>query len=244
MKKNYLASYKEQFGERWAKTLISGTSGFFIGTFEVILLPLDALKVKRQTGVQFMTSKPTVAAATSTTNTTKSFSTISSTSTTKPIQSIIPQNSFTTNARAAMAHQSPLLLIAGLYRGASWTAVRNSIGLFALFGSSTFVKEDLFGLGKPNAPPATVTQLFIASLVGAFSSIAVAAPFDVIKVRMQATSIDSRRVSGIELFKTLIKNEGVWALTKGVVPKMIASGPKVAFSFTVAQWLAEYFSRL
>ncbi|KAJ3031984.1 UNVERIFIED_CONTAM: hypothetical protein HDU68_009085 [Siphonaria sp. JEL0065] len=239
MKKNYLSRFQEQFGDRWAKTLISGTSGFFIGTFEVILLPLDALKVKRQTGVQFMSKPPSVAGA-STTPLTKPYST--STKPIAPLQSVIQQNSFTTNARA-MARQSPFLL-AGLYRGASWTAVRNSIGLFALFGTSTFVKEDLFKLGAPGCPPATVTQLFIASLVGAFSSIAVAAPFDVIKVRMQATSIDAGRVSGIELLKNLIKNEGLWALTKGVVPKMIASGPKVAFSFTVAQWLSEYFSRL
>ncbi|KAJ3083149.1 hypothetical protein HDU79_009202 [Rhizoclosmatium sp. JEL0117] len=241
IKEKYLPFYKEQFGDRWAKTMISGTSGIFIGTFEVILLPLDALKVKRQTGVQFMSSKP-IAPATPTPGpvNNKAYST-----STKPLSGLhtaIQQNSITTNARA-MARQSPFLL-AGLYRGATWTAARNSIGLFALFGASTFVKEDIFKLGAPGAAPATVSQLFVASLAGAFSSIAVAAPFDVIKVRMQATSIDAGRISGIELLKVLVKNEGLWALTKGVVPKMIASGPKVAFSFTVAQWLTEYFGRM
>ncbi|KAJ3065689.1 hypothetical protein HDU98_010942 [Podochytrium sp. JEL0797] len=246
LKKNHLATFQELYGDRMAKTMISGTSGFMIGTLEVVLLPLDALKVKRQTGVQFMSSKPSPAAPTTTPATTtplhKAYSTAASKPITKAMQPILQHNNI--HAQAIRYRQSPLGILTGLYRGATWTATRNSIGLFALFGVSTFVKEDIMKLDSPNAPHATVTQLFLASLAGAFASIAVAAPFDVIKVRMQATSIDAVRVSGWELLQNLVKNEGVWALSKGVVPKMIASGPKVAFSFTVAQWLAEYFSRL
>ncbi|KAJ3400629.1 hypothetical protein CcCBS67573_g07601 [Chytriomyces confervae] len=229
LKTNYLPSFKENFGERMAKTMISGVSGIIIGTFEVILLPLDALKVKRQTGVQFM-SNPAY----------RNPSFVSSTA--KSPLPILQQNA--TLSTSASVRPSPPLLLFNLYRGATWTAARNSIGLFALFGTSTFVKEDFYGLGGPQSPPATVFQLFTASLCGAVMSIAVAAPFDVIKVRMQATSIDSvGRISGIEIFKSLMKTEGLWALTKGCAPKMVASGPKVAFSFTVAQWLTEYFSR-
>ncbi|KAJ3203171.1 hypothetical protein HDU82_006782 [Entophlyctis luteolus] len=210
IKENYLPTYKQAFGDRWAMTWISGTSGIIIGTFEVILLPLDALKVKRQTGTQLISNLST------------------------PSSAAVPNT-------PSPSHTSPFRLFLNLYRGGSWTAARNSVGLFALFGTSTFVKENV--LGASSAAPVTVSQLFVASLAGAFASIAVAAPFDVIKVRMQATSIDARRVSGLELLRVLLKTEGVWALTKGVVPKMIASGPKVAFSFTIAQWLAEYFAR-
>ncbi|KAJ3127605.1 hypothetical protein HK100_009666 [Physocladia obscura] len=249
LKENYLQLFQQSFGDRWAKTMISGTSGILIGTFEVILLPLDALKVKRQTGVQFLSNpivkpsgqppSPSLSQSlSSTASSTKSFTTAA---TFQNPQSLFQKNTLS-SAAAATRKLDPLLFF-NLYRGGTWTAWRNSVGLFALFGTSTYVKEDVFDLGAPNSPPASVAQLFVASLAGAFASIAVAAPFDVIKVRMQATSIDSNRVRGLELLKVLVRNEGLWALTKGVGPKMIASGPKVAFSFTVAQWLAEFFAK-
>ena len=83
-----------------------------------------------------------------------------------------------------------------------------------------------------------------ASVAGATAPTVVAAPFDVNKVRMQATALDSMSVSGIYVLRTLVKNEGIWALSKSVGPKLIASTPTVAFSYTVAQSLTDWFHRI
>ncbi|KAJ3405045.1 hypothetical protein HDU80_001999, partial [Chytriomyces hyalinus] len=62
--------------------------------------------------------------------------------------------------------------------------------------------------------------------------------------RMQATSLNAASVSGFSIVRELLVNEGYRALMKGVGPKLLASAPKVTFSFTVAQWLAEMLNRL
>ena len=37
----------------------------------------------------------------------------------------------------------------------------------------------------------------------------------------------------------LVKEEGMSAFFKGLTPKIIVVGPKLIFSFTIAQWLCE-----
>ena len=120
----------------------------------------------------------------------------------------------------------------GLYRGAFLTAMRNAPGSFALFGGNTAAKT-FMGVGE-DGMRATWTQDAIASCVGATASITVAAPLDVIKTRIQNRPFDSPE-SGATIFKRLIQNEGVGGLFKGLTPKLLVVGPKLIFSFTVAQ---------
>jgi len=129
----------------------------------------------------------------------------------------------------------------GLYRGAGWTAVRNAPGSFALFGGSAFVKDAVFGLGDYNE--ATFFQTSVASLVGAAASITVAAPMDVIKTRIQARSHADPK-SGFRIVADLFATEGVGALFKGLAPKLLTVGPKLVFSFTVAQYLIALSDKL
>mmetsp|Transcript_6138 Transcript_6138/g.10973 ORF Transcript_6138/g.10973 Transcript_6138/m.10973 type:complete len:212 (+) Transcript_6138:146-781(+) len=49
MTKRYGADFDDRFGHKTGRTLLSATSGSLIGIGEVVLLPLDALKVKAQT---------------------------------------------------------------------------------------------------------------------------------------------------------------------------------------------------
>ncbi|KAJ3330967.1 hypothetical protein HDU76_004407 [Blyttiomyces sp. JEL0837] len=179
--------------------------------------------------------------------------TSSTTSSTTVTVARLPVTTTTTMATAIELIRNPLLL-ANLYRGASWTASRNAVGCSALFGTSAFIKDRVFhwedihhtkhsgGKNTNTKSQHTVTQMFLASLAGAVASITVAAPFDVIKVRVQAAPLD-RPVSGFHVLNQLLKVEGVWALTKGIVPKLLASGPKVTFAFTVAQALSEWMER-
>ncbi|OAL26077.1 hypothetical protein AYO22_04491 [Fonsecaea multimorphosa] len=116
----------------------------------------------------------------------------------------------------------------GLYRGAGWTAARNAPGSFALFGGSSFTKEYLFKLEDYNA--ATWVQNFVASIAGAAASLLVSSPLDVIKVRVQARD-HLNPESGMRIMTNMVKNEGVGSFFKGIVPKMLMTGPKLVFSF-------------
>ena len=83
----------------------------------------------------------------------------------------------------------------------------------------------------------------MASIAGATASIAVASPLDVIKTRIQNKPFDSKE-GGISIVKNLIKNEGFGAFFKGLTPKIIVVGPKLVFSFTIAQQLMSYFEKI
>ena len=70
----------------------------------------------------------------------------------------------------------------------------------------------------------------------------VAAPLDVIKTRIQAQAFSSSE-SGVSIVKNLLKEEGVGALFKGLGPKLLVVGPKLVFSFTIAQHMIAYFEK-
>eukprot|EP00579_Thalassiosira_antarctica_P002581 CAMPEP_0201872310 /NCGR_PEP_ID=MMETSP0902-20130614/5047_1 /ASSEMBLY_ACC=CAM_ASM_000551 /TAXON_ID=420261 /ORGANISM="Thalassiosira antarctica, Strain CCMP982" /LENGTH=319 /DNA_ID=CAMNT_0048398549 /DNA_START=92 /DNA_END=1051 /DNA_ORIENTATION=+ len=194
MTKRYGAEFDETFGHKTGRTLLSATSGSLIGIGEVVLLPLDALKVKAQTSPEQLHGRGVV--------------------------DIFRKEGF------------------GLYRGAGLTVMRNAPGSFALFGGNTAAKI-FMGVGE-DGNRATWAQDAIASCVGATASITVAAPLDVIKTRVQNRPFDSPE-SGMTIFKRLIKNEGIGGLFKGLTPKLLVVGPKLVFSFTIAQHLIGYF---
>uniref|UniRef100_A0A7S2IGR9 Mitochondrial carrier protein n=1 Tax=Helicotheca tamesis TaxID=374047 RepID=A0A7S2IGR9_9STRA len=127
----------------------------------------------------------------------------------------------------------------GLYRGAGWTAARNAPGSFALFGGNTAAKA-FMGIGD-DRDRATWTQDALASCAGAIASITVAQPLDVIKTRIQSRPFNSPE-SGMSIISNLVKNEGFGAFFKGLTPKLMVVGPKLVFSFTIAQHTIAYFT--
>ena len=143
----------------------------------------------------------------------------------------ISVHSLTTN-------QNPLHPSLILCRGALWTAARNAPGSFALFGGSAFVKEYVFKLEDYNK--ATFFQNFCASIGGSVASITVAAPLDVVKTRIQNRHFDDPE-GGVSIIRKMVRNEGFGAFFKGLLPKILVVGPKLVFSFTVAQQLIPWF---
>jgi len=129
----------------------------------------------------------------------------------------------------------------GLYRGAGWTAARNAPGSFALFGGSAFAKEYIYGLADYNS--ATWGQNFVASIFGASSSLIVSAPLDVIKTRIQNRNFDNPE-SGFRIVSNMVRNEGATAFFKGLTPKLLMTGPKLVFSFWLAQVLIPAFGKV
>ncbi|KAI0225342.1 high copy suppressor of abf2 [Massospora cicadina] len=126
----------------------------------------------------------------------------------------------------------------GLYRGAMWTAARNAPGSFALFGGAAVVKE--YGFGLKDYSQATFLQNFCASISGAAASITVAAPLDVVKTRIQNRPFDAPE-SGLSIVRSMVRKEGLRSFFKGLTPKLLVVGPKLIFSFTVAQQLIPVF---
>ncbi|PWN27481.1 putative GGC1-protein of the mitochondrial carrier family [Jaminaea rosea] len=188
--------FTSTFGERNGKSMMQATAGSLVGIGEIVLLPLDVLKIKRQTNPEAFRSRGFL--------------------------KIVADEGM------------------GLYRGAGWTAARNAPGSFALFGGSAFTKEYLFGLQDYNK--ATWGQNFVASIGGAVASITVAAPLDVVKTRIQNANFETK-TGGATIMKEMIKNEGMTAFFKGLTPKLLVVGPKLVFSYTLAQSLIPLFGK-
>jgi len=192
---NYKSHFTDAFGERKGKMMMQATAGSLTGIGEVVLLPLDALKIKRQVNPEAFRGRGAVR--------------------------IFLEEGTT------------------LYRGWGWTMARNAPGSFALFGASAATKDFL---GVTDYHKATWTQNFIASVAGAIASITVAAPLDTIKTRIQNANFETR-VHGLVVFRDLVRNEGPTALFKGLTPKILVVGPKLVFSYTLAQSLIPLFAK-
>jgi hypothetical protein len=90
-------------------------------------------------------------------------------------------------------------------------------------------------MGLKEDRDATFLQDSMASVCGATASITVAAPLDVIKTRIQSGR--SGEKGGVRLIGELIREEGPGGFFRGLWPKLLVVGPKLIFSFTVAQQL-------
>ncbi|EPQ61100.1 mitochondrial carrier protein [Gloeophyllum trabeum ATCC 11539] len=194
--RHYKTEFTNTFGERKGKMMMQATAGSLTGIGEVVLLPLDALKIKRQVNPEAFRGRGVIR--------------------------IFLEEGTT------------------LYRGWGWTMARNAPGSFSLFGASAVTKE--YVLGVKDYSKATWTQNFIASIAGAVASITVAAPLDVVKTRIQNANFENK-VSGVVVIKELLKNEGPLALFKGLTPKILVVGPKLVFSYTIAQSLIPWFGK-
>lgn len=65
---------------------------------------------------------------------------------------------------------------------------------------------------------------------------------DVIKTRIQRRDFNDK-TSGTRILADLVKKEGFGAFFKGLTPKLIVIGPKLVFSFTIAQQLMSFFEK-
>jgi hypothetical protein len=187
---HYGSDFEKAFGKKTGKAILHSTAGSLIGIGEIVLLPLDVLKIKRQTNPEAFRGRG--------------------------VFKIVADEGF------------------GLYRGWGWTAARNAPGSFALFGGSAFAKEFLFGLQDYNK--ASWFQNFVASIAGASASLLVSAPLDVIKTRIQNRNFENPE-SGFRILSNMARHEGFSSFFKGLVPKLLMTGPKLVFSFWLAQTL-------
>ncbi|KAF2722119.1 mitochondrial carrier [Polychaeton citri CBS 116435] len=189
--------FDRTFGKGNGKAIMHATAGSLIGIGEIVLLPLDVLKIKRQTNPEAFRGRG--------------------------VLRIVADEGF------------------GLYRGWGWTAARNAPGSFALFGGSAAAKQYLYKLEDYNS--ATWLQNFGASIAGSSASLLVSAPLDVIKTRIQNRNFEVKE-SGFKIVSNMMRYEGPSAFFKGLVPKLLMTGPKLTFSFWLAQTLIPAFNKM
>ncbi|GHJ88028.1 hypothetical protein NliqN6_4430 [Naganishia liquefaciens] len=187
----------QYLGEKKGKMMIHAAAGSLTGIGEVVLLPLDVLKIKMQTNPEAIKGR----------------------------------------GLAKLLREEG---VASLYRGWGWTMGRNAPGSFALFGGSAVAKEYIFKLSDYSQ--ATWSQNFVASIAGAVASITVAAPLDVVKTRIQNANFNSQ-VGGMTIIRDMVRTEGMGAFFKGLTPKILVVGPKLVFSYTLAQSLIPFFGK-
>ncbi|CCX06475.1 mitochondrial carrier domain-containing protein [Pyronema domesticum] len=195
LSQHHASKFENAFGKSSGKAIMHASAGSLIGIGEIVLLPLDVLKIKRQTNPEAFRGR----------------------------------GLFKIIADEGM----------GLYRGWQWTAARNAPGSFALFGGSAFAKE---ALGIKDYNKATWGENFIASVAGATASLVVSAPLDVIKTRIQNRNFENPE-GGFKIVSNMMKNEGLTSFFKGLTPKLLMTGPKLVFSFWLAQTLIPAFDK-
>lgn len=185
---------------KFAKTTSDAVAGGVMGFFEVVMLPLNTIKIRAQTNREALP---------------KSISILN-------IGNVFREIGFF-----------------GLYRGASWTAIRNVPGSFALFGGNSLTKEYFFGL-EDHIKDATLFQNTVSSCVGSVMSILLSNPFDVVKTRLQSglfidESRGVRSTSGLQILGEVWRSEGFGGFFKGSFLKCCTVGPKLTFSYAIAQ---------
>jgi hypothetical protein len=122
-----------------------------------------------------------------------------------------------------------------------WQLIRSQSNVLQLFGGSAAAKEYLYKLSDYNT--ASWSQNFVASIAGASASLVVSAPLDVIKTRIQNKNFDNPE-SGFRIVSNMMKNEGFTSFFKGLTPKLLMTGPKLVFSFWLAQTLIPAFNKV
>jgi hypothetical protein len=122
-----------------------------------------------------------------------------------------------------------------------WRLMRSQSNVLQLFGGSAAAKEYLYKLSDYNT--ASWSQNFVASIAGASASLVVSAPLDVIKTRIQNKNFDNPE-SGFRIVSNMMKNEGFTSFFKGLTPKLLMTGPKLVFSFWLAQTLIPAFNKV
>jgi hypothetical protein len=122
-----------------------------------------------------------------------------------------------------------------------WRLMRSQSNILQLFGGSAAAKEYLYKLSDYNT--ASWSQNFVASIAGASASLVVSAPLDVIKTRIQNKNFDNPE-SGFRIVSNMMKNEGFTSFFKGLTPKLLMTGPKLVFSFWLAQTLIPAFNKV
>jgi hypothetical protein len=133
--------------------------------------------------------------------------------------------------RAMFKAESP-----NLYKGFGVAIARSMPSNFVLFGVHEAILAHFGNVDEKK----TLGQHVLASLGAAWANAAVTNPMDVIKTRVQA---HYGEISSLSMFRHIIKEEGWYALTRGIPLKLLMAGPKFMLPLIIASYLPEMWDR-
>lgn len=125
--------------------------------------------------------------------------------------------------------------IKALFRGSISTLTRDVPGLVTFFTSYDYFKRLLVPPSRMNRTIESVSGIVLAGGLAGTVSWMVSLPSDVLKSRVQAAQkgdpIDRSRFPTLRVLIDLLRNEGPWALYRGVVPVLLRAFPANAACF-------------
>lgn len=125
------------------------------------------------------------------------------------------------------------------YSGWKETATRNAVGSGTLFATK-YLTYQFIGVHDHNNPNAW--QSLLSSMVGNGTMIVASHPWDILKVRKQKQDPSKQPSIKQGMMHTLFaigKNEGINALTVGLLPKLIGSGLKGGLIMSLCEMLVK-----
>ncbi|KAE8702114.1 Mitochondrial succinate-fumarate transporter 1 [Hibiscus syriacus] len=132
----------------------------------------------------------------------------------------------------------------GLWAGAAPTVMRNGMNQAAMFTAKNAYDVVLWnkyeGDGKVLQPWQSMVSGFLAGTAGPICT----GPFDVVKTRLMAQSGDGVKYKGMfHAIRTIYAEEGLRALWKGLVPRLMRIPPGQAIMWAVADQVTGLYER-
>jgi solute carrier family 25 (mitochondrial 2-oxodicarboxylate transporter), member 21 len=129
----------------------------------------------------------------------------------------------------------------GLGRGIEATVWRHGVWNAGYFGIISFVRG---ALPKATTKEGTLLNNFIAGAVGGTFGTILNTPFDVVKTRVQSQITGPFKYNWtLPALGTIAREEGVKALYKGFVPKVLRLGPGGGILLVVFDFISGYIRK-
>ncbi|KAI3974535.1 hypothetical protein MKX01_020307 [Papaver californicum] len=136
--------------------------------------------------------------------------------------------------------------ILGLWAGAAPTVMRNGTNQAAMFTAKNTIDVVLWkkheGDGQVIQPWQSMVSGFLAGTVGPVCT----GPFDVVKTRLMAqnrSGNDVKYTGMVHAIKTIFQEEGLRALWKGLLPRLMRIPPGQAIMWTVADQVTGFYEK-
>jgi solute carrier family 25 2-oxodicarboxylate transporter 21 len=146
-----------------------------------------------------------------------------------------------TNSRDVVRHILKSEGVYGLGRGIEATVWRHAVWNAGYFGIISFVRD---ALPKAKSKEGTLLNNFVAGTIGGTFGTILNTPFDVVKTRVQSQVAAPYKYNWtLPALSTIVREEGVGALYKGFVPKVLRLGPGGGILLVVFDFLSGYIRK-
>jgi len=130
--------------------------------------------------------------------------------------------------------------IRGLYRGLITTA----FGVAPYVGINFAAYEFLRGVITPPGKNSVARKLSCGALAGSISQ-TLTYPFDVLRRKMQVTGmatgpLEQKYSGALDAFRSILRNEGIQGLYRGLWPNLLKVAPSIATSFFTYELVKEF----